>query len=151
MNCEHCKELLPGLERAELASEQLAAVATHVHGCASCAQAAVALRELNALLDIEAQPSPGLRQQVLTRLQQEAASDNATLRPAATLSSLFASLWPSRPLGAFSYSLALVVCGMFSGQLLPAGTLIGADVADIPAERLVQLCRIPDLPLRDIL
>jgi hypothetical protein len=64
---------------------------------------------------------------------------------------LFASLWPSRPLGAFSYSFVLVLCGMFSGQLLPAGTLVGANVADIPAERLIQLCRIPDSPPRDIL
>lgn len=146
MNCEHCQELLPGLERAELPAEQHDAVTTHLRTCAACARMAVSLREMNALLDVEAVPSPGLRRQVLARLEQEAPRARA-----GTLSSLFASLWPSRPLGAFSYSFALVLCGMFSGQLLPAGTLVGANLAEIPAERLVQLCPIPDTPPRAIL
>ncbi len=145
MNCEHCQELLPGHERAELSPEQQAAVTAHLQTCAVCMRAAVLLRELNVLLDIEAQASPGLRRQVLARLEQEVGQRGT----ASSLAALFMSLWPSKPLGAFSYSLALVLCGMFSGQLLPLAT--GADVADIPAERLVQLCQVPDAPPRDIL
>lgn len=81
-------------------------------------------------------PSPGLRRQVLARLDQE-----STLgRPfAATLAGLFARLWPSRPVGAFSYSLVLVLAGMFSGQLLPLGV-------DSTADNPYQLCPVPGGP-----
>ncbi len=144
MNCEHCQELLPGYEQAELSPDMQAAVTVHLQTCAACTQAAVALRELNALLDVETVASPGLRRQVLARLEQEAGQ-----RKGLSLATLFTSLWPSKPLGAFSYSLALVLCGMFSGQLLPLAA--NADLADIPAERLVQLCPVPDGPRRDIL
>jgi anti-sigma factor RsiW len=147
MNCEHCRELLPGHERAELSPElsadQHAAVSAHLQTCATCAKAALALRELNALLDTEVQPSPGLRTQVLARLQQETAGSR-TGAPSG-LSTLFMAWWPSRPIGAFGYSLALVLCGMLSGQLLPLGA------ADIPPERLYQLCPVPDAPSRDVL
>jgi anti-sigma factor RsiW len=151
MNCEHCRELLPGHERAELSPElarelspdQQAAVSAHLQTCATCAKAALALRELNVLLDTDVQPSPGLRTQVLARLQQEAAGNRTGAL--SSLSTLFMALWPSRPIGAFSYSLALVLCGMLSGQLLPLGA------ADIPPERLYQLCPVPDAPPRDIL
>src|SRR5688572_21007899 len=110
MNCEHCQELLHARARAELSPALQAQVAAHVQTCADCARAGATLQQLDALLDTEVEPSPGLRRQVLARLEQEDA------RPAASFASLFAALWPSRPLGAFSYSLALVLCGVFGGQ-----------------------------------
>jgi hypothetical protein len=148
MNCEHCQESFLARERGELEPEVLRAVAAHVRGCATCARAEATLHEFNTLLDAEVAPSPGLRGQVLAHLEQEAAQRKAPVASGFT-SVWFASVWPSRPLGAFSYSLALVLCGVFGGQLLPLGT--GANVADIPAERLYQLCAVPAPPARDIL
>ena len=146
MNCEHCRELLPARERGELTPELASALDAHVQGCASCARADAALRALNTLLDVDVTPSPGLRRRVLAQLEQETAQYKA---PVAAFATWFARVWPSRPLGAFSYSLALVLCGVFGGQLLPGGA--GANVAEIPAERLYQLCAVPAPPPRDIL
>lgn len=155
MNCNDCQELLPGLDRAELSAALHAELGAHLRACEACARAHAALRELASLLDNEAIPSPALRAQVLARLQHEAGTRKVlTAVPAPRWSSWFAALWPSRPLGAFSYSLALVLCGVFSGQLLPPGSLgVGTnpDTAAIPAERLVQLCAVPDQNVNDIL
>jgi hypothetical protein len=132
MNCEHCQELLHQLHGREATdSPELQA---HVEGCADCAAVAASLRTLGSLLDAELTPSPGLRRQVLARAEQETPRSFAAL---------FAQLWSSRPVGAFSYSLALVLVGMFSGHLLPTGT--GA----VPAE--YQLCPVPDGRPRDTL
>lgn len=139
MNCDYCQELLHARERGELPPDMQATLSAHLHGCAGCTRAALALRELNELLDAEVAASPGLRRQVLARLERDAALRGI---PATTFGAWFARLWPSRPLGAFSYSLALVLCGMFGGQLVP-GTF-GNDPAALPA--LYQLCPVPDGP-----
>ena len=149
MNCEHCQELLPARERGELDAGSASAVSAHLRECAACGDAEAALRALHSLLDTEVRPSPGLRAQVLARLEQEGAQQRRQAAPAGFLAAGFAKLWPSRPLGAFSYSLALLLCGVFGGQLLPGGA--GDNVADIPAERLYQLCAVPAPPTRDIL
>ncbi|MDY6982371.1 MAG: hypothetical protein SV422_04735 [Pseudomonadota bacterium] len=143
MNCDHCQDLLHARERGELSPDMSpdvhTALAAHVHECADCARADASLRELNALLDAEVVPSPGLRRQVLARLEQEAALRSTAVT---AFGLWFARLWPSRPLGAFSYSLALVLCGMFGGQLLPA---FGTD-ANVAQEGLYHLCPVPDGP-----
>ncbi|MGV3592026.1 MAG: anti-sigma factor family protein [Gammaproteobacteria bacterium] len=144
MNCDHCQELLHARERGELPGEMHAALATHLRGCADCTRADLALRELNELLDAEVVASPGLRRQVLARLEQDVALRGI---PATAFGAWFTRLWPSRPLGAFSYSLALVLCGMFGGQLLPGA--FGNDPAARPA--LYQLCPVPDGPGTPIL
>jgi anti-sigma factor RsiW len=143
MNCEHCQELLPVRERGELPSELQDEVAAHLLACADCARVSTELRALNALLDVEMTPAPDLRRRTLARLAQA-----GTRQAVPPVAALFAKVWPSRPLGAFSYSLALVLFGMFSGQLLPG---VGANLADIPAERLYQLCAVPEPPPRAIL
>jgi anti-sigma factor RsiW len=139
MNCEHCQELLHARDTAGAASalspEAAAGVAAHLQTCADCSAVSASLRALGTLLDAELTPSSGLRRQVLARLEQEA--------PTRSFAALFAQLWAARPIGAFSYSLALVLVGMFSGQLLPA------DTAAVPAE--YQLCPVPDGPPRTTL
>ena len=138
MNCEHCQELLHALhapDPAEASPEARTAVAAHLETCATCAGLDASLRALGPLLDTELAPSPGLRRQVLARLEQEV--------PARSFAALFAQLWAARPVGAFSYSLALVLVGMFSGQLLPMNS------AAAPAE--YQLCPVPEGPLRNTL
>ena len=145
MNCEQCQELLSAHERAELSPQIQTEVVAHLQICATCGQAHAALQQLHALLDAEIAPSPTLRQRVLTRLAAEATPPHT---PTAVFGALFARLWPSRPLGAFSYSLALVLCGVFGGQLLPGA---GSDLADLPAERLYQLCAVPAGPPPEIL
>lgn len=144
MNCDHCQDLLHARERGELPPDVHAALAAHLHECADCARADASLRELNVLLDVQVAASPGLRRQVLARLEQEAAPRST---PVTAFGLWFARLWPSRPLGAFSYSLALVLCGMFGGQLLPA---FGTDV-NAAQERIYQLCPVPDGPATAIL
>lgn len=140
MNCEYCQELLHTRERGGLPPETQAPLAAHLHDCADCKRAAGALHDLQALLDQEVDASPGLRSQVLARLDREHVLRRA---PTTAFGAWFARLWPSRPLGAFSYSLALVLCGMFGGQLLP---VLGTDVSGVSAERLYQLCPVPDGP-----
>jgi hypothetical protein len=141
MNCEHCQELLHEVHggdaetSAETSAELRASVAAHLKTCADCAAVSASLRELGTLLDAELTPSSGLRRQVLARLEQEV--------PARSFATLFMQLWASRPVGAFSYSLALVLVGMFSGQLLPTQT------AAVPAE--YQLCPVPEGPPRTTL
>lgn len=141
MNCEHCQELLHQLHGRDadaspaLFSEQQANIATHLKSCANCAAVSASLRTLGTLLDAELTPAPGLRRQVLARLEQEV--------PARSFAALFTQLWSSRPIGAFSYSLALVLVGMFSGHLLPMNT------AAVEAE--YQLCPVPDRPPSDTL
>lgn len=142
MNCDHCQELLHARERDELPSELLTTLATHLQDCADCANADRSLRELQALLDTGVAPSPGLRRRVLARLELEAAQRHA---PASAFGLWFTKLWPSRPLGAFGYSLVLVLCGMFGGQLLPFGPGASAQ------ERIYQLCPVPDGPGTTIL
>ncbi len=133
MNCEHCQELLHGRDSTE-SPELRAALAAHLQSCTACAAVEASLAELGVLLDTELTPSAGLRRQVLARLEQEGAQPKA----ATSFAALFAQLWSSRPLGAFSYSLALVLVGMFSGQLLPTNT------AAVSAE--YQLCPVPEGP-----
>lgn len=142
MNCEHCQELLPLRARGELPPDTEGAVAAHLRGCAACAQAASALGELQALLDVEVRPSSGLRRKVLASLEREAAQ----LAPAASFTTLLAKLWQQRPLGSFGYSLALVLGGMFGGQLLPF-----ASVADSGSAAQYQLCPVPEAPGGNIL
>lgn len=143
MNCDHCQELLHARERTELTPDLRTALAAHLHECIDCARADASLRELQALLDVDVAPSPGLRRQVLARLEREAAQRSA---PVTAFAAWFTKLWPSRPLGAFSYSLALVLCGMFGGQLLPG---FGPDTN--AQERIYQLCPVPDGPGTTIL
>lgn len=149
MNCEHYRELLPARARAELPPGLQQEVAAHLRTCAACARADESLHELNMLLDREVEPSPGLRRQVLARLDEEAARRAAPIAGfAAWCANGFARLWPTRPLGAFSYSLALVLCGMFGGQLLPgAASGLGGSAADSQ----YQLCPVPDRASPDIL
>jgi hypothetical protein len=142
MNCEHCQELLHelhGRDTAEAApehsAEQRAGVAAHLRTCVDCSAVSASLHALGTLLDAELAPSSGLRRQVLARLEQEV--------PARSFTALFTQLWAARPVGAFSYSLALVLVGMFSGHLLPT------DTAAVPAE--YQLCPVPEGPPRTTL
>jgi hypothetical protein len=138
MNCEHCQELLHALhgrDAADASPEVRTLVDAHLKTCAACASADASLRAIGPLLDSELAPSPGLRRQVLARLEQEA--------PARSFAALLTQLWAARPVGAFSYSLALVLVGMFSGQLLPTDTAVAA------AE--YQLCPVPDGPPRNTL
>jgi hypothetical protein len=126
MNCEHCQELLHQGRGADAAPE----LRLHLQSCADCAAVSASLRTIGGLLDAELTPSSGLRRQVLARLEQEV--------PTRSFATLFALLWSSRPVGAFSYSLALVLVGMFSGHLLPTDTSA--------AETEYQLCPLPDRP-----
>src|SRR5690242_263240 len=133
MNCEHCQELLHQLHGRD--ADESPELQAHLQGCADCTAVSASLRTLGSLLDAELTPSSGLRRQVLARIEQEA--------PARSFAALFTQLWSSRPIGAFSYSLALVLVGMLSGHLLPS------DTAATPAE--YQLCPVPDGPPRDTL
>lgn len=140
MNCEHCQELLHGLhelhhDAAQAASEESALITAHLQTCVDCARLDASLRALVPLLDAELSPSPGLRRQVLARLEQEV--------PTRSFAALFTQLWAARPVGTFSYSLAMVLVGMFSGQLLPTNTAVSA------AE--YQLCPVPEGPPRNTL
>ncbi len=131
MNCEHCQELLHQLHGRD--ADESPELQLHLKGCADCAAVSASLRTLGTLLDAELTPSSGLRRQVLARLEQEV--------PARSFTALFTQLWSSRPIGAFSYSLALVLVGMFSGHLLPTNTTA--------AEVEYQLCPLPDRPPSD--
>lgn len=135
MNCEHCQELLHQLQGRD--ADESPELQLHLKGCADCAAVSATLRTLGTLLDslvnTELTPSSGLRRQVLARLEQEA--------PSRSFAALFTQLWSSRPIGAFSYSLALVLVGMFSGHLLPANTTA--------AEVEYALCPLPDRPPSD--
>jgi anti-sigma factor RsiW len=155
MNCEHCKAALVEYCRNELPADTQAQVTGHLATCTGCSTELAALRQLGALLDTEEQPSPRLRANFLARLEEASRTGVPVQTATRGLATLFRELWPSRPLGAFSYSLALVVCGMVSGQLLPPGSLGLGTTAQfsnrIPAEQLIQLCAVPAPQANDFL
>jgi hypothetical protein len=147
MNCTHCQSLLTDHDRNTLPAATRAEVDLHLQHCAVCAEALAALREVNRLLDVELQPSPQLRQTFLAGLRQYGGAPSAPGHSTGSaIARLFQAWWPSRPLGAFSYSAALLLCGVLSGQLLPQalpGSGAADIAADIPRERLIQLCAVP--------
>lgn len=138
MNCENCRALLPEHLRSALAADLAAEVLSHLHNCPNCRAEHAALQHINALLDIETQPSAQLRQNFMARLQ--------LLPPPRRVAELFRTWWPSRPIGAFSYSAALLLCGVIGGQWLPlvGPTSMAAAFGDnLGGDRLVQLCAVP--------
>lgn len=68
---------------------------------------------------------PTTAQTTTTLHEQSASAKSAPVRtmPTFSLGGLFRVLWPTRPLGAFSYSTALLFMGLLGGQLLPPGAL----------------------------
>jgi hypothetical protein len=109
------------------------------------------LRELQELLDREQQPSASARVRFLAKLQQQIDEQQTIVAspPPNRLITLFQSWWPAQPIGAFSYSAALLVVGLFTGQLLPPRSFgIGMDEKQLARQELngarsIQLCSVP--------
>lgn len=148
MFCENAGPLLVEYQRNALAATEQAALAAHLQQCAQCSRELAALQQLGSLLDREQQPSPQARARFMVQLRQETQrADN--VRPALLV--WLQQWWAARPLGAFSYSAALVVAGVLSGQMLPPHSLgIGPQqpmVESSPTpDRLIQLCAVPPAP-----
>jgi hypothetical protein len=116
------------------------------------------LRELQVLLDREQEPSASARSRFMAKLQQHLNEPQAVASPQPNrLVAWFQSWWPAQPIGAVSYSAALLAVGLLAGQLLPPRSLgIGMDAAqlarqDLSGERLIQLCNVPPPPADSLL
>lgn len=146
MLCDHAALLRVDYQRNSLSATDHAELSAHLQQCEHCQREFAAMQQMNALLDREQQPSPQARTRFLAQLQQE----TAAVRPGPL--AWLQQWWSSRPLGAFSYSAALLVAGVLSGQLLPPHSLgIGPQMAEVNAERLVQLCAVPPPPFDPVL
>src|SRR5690606_9714519 len=114
-NCTQCREIL-GMGRRESASpDERSALQAHLAQCPACAREAARLEQLFTLLDHQEQPPPtlatGFAARTTTTLHEQSASaKSAPVRtmPTFSLGGLFRALWPTRPLGAFSYSTAVL-------------------------------------------
>ncbi|HWK54600.1 MAG TPA: hypothetical protein VNR18_09530 [Hyphomicrobiales bacterium] len=143
MNCTQCREILSSGHPEERASpDTCSTLQAHLAQCPACTHEAAQLEQLFALLDYQEQPSPALAAGFAVRLGQAGTASPGTaytavpleqttaprpgpapIKSAAPFSGLFRMLWPTRPLGAFSYSTALLCVGLLGGQLLPPGAL----------------------------
>jgi anti-sigma factor RsiW len=147
MNCKQCSELLLDYNRGELPADTRLTVAGHLSTCDLCAAEVARLQSLDALLDRTEQPSSGFRENFQARLAAEIAQTGRSLRhelPPRT--GLFQTLWPARPFAAVCYSVALLACGLVSGQLLPPATLgITNNFVDQENSQrdIPQICSVP--------
>jgi anti-sigma factor RsiW len=149
MLCENAGLLLVDYQHNRLAPTEHAALSLHLQQCEHCRAELVTLQQLNLLLDREEQPSPLARARFTAQLQQAASRSNSASRPGFAL--WLQSWWSARPFGAFSYSAALLVAGILSGQSLPPHSLgIGPQPPlaerNLSSERLIQLCAVPAPP-----
>lgn len=99
------------------------------------------LQELEQLLAREQEPSPLARARFLAALQQEAQHQMQT--NGNPVIGFFRSLWPARPVWGFGYSAALLVLGLFAGQLLPPHSFGMGPQVTASAARAVELCLVP--------
>ena len=148
MHCEQASALLVDYQRNELAASERSSLALHLQQCKHCSSELQSLLAISQLLDYEQQPSPQARERFLARLQQTAGSTSSNAGVQSGMVGWFQQLWLARPLAAFSYSAALLVVGLLSGQLLPPHALgVGPQVEQKPdAARIVQLCAAPTAP-----
>ena len=155
MNCTQCSELLVNYSRNALPAHSRAEVSSHLPGCSSCSAEFARLQELEFLLDTTEQPSARLQENFQARLTAEMVRTTCAPQPKLrSWSGLFQTLWPSRPFAATCYSVALLACGLISGQLLPPSTL--GFAGDYTAQRTgtgnaAQICSIPGSANNEVL
>ncbi len=133
LNCDQMEQLLPEYLQGTLSPAQTAEVEKHCEHCANCAQDIVMWKQL-AMLP-EDKPSAESRQRFeamlhaysegtsaiqsrLTNTSSELASTPANIRmsrPAVTKPSWNFFEWLRSPLGAFAWSTALLLIGVFAG------------------------------------
>jgi anti-sigma factor RsiW len=166
MNCEHYQTLFSDYERNALGAQAAQDLSAHLQTCEHCAAMLASVQQLRQLLDIQHTPSPGAEARFRARLQREgllvppqkasAAITSGSRSFAAVMQQWWHKYWPSQPLGAFSYSVALLVMGLAGGQYLPARSFgFGADPGqlaeqNLSRERLIQLCNVPPQPALNI-
>jgi anti-sigma factor RsiW len=145
LNCEQMEQLLPDYLQGALSPAQSAEVDQHCEGCASCAQDIVMWKQL-ATLPAE-KPSVDSRQRFEAMLHAYSATAaetaahvravaNATQQPAAVKPPWNFLEWLRSPLGAFAWSAALLLIGLYAGTHIGSRTTIqGSDeLASLHAE-----------------
>jgi anti-sigma-K factor RskA len=122
VNCEQMDRLLPDYLQGALSSAQAAEVEQHCEHCANCAQDIVIWKQL-AMLP-EEKPSAESRQRFEAMLHAYSAtaseiapahSNARPSRPVATKPSWNFLEWLRSPMGAVSWSAALLIIGLFVG------------------------------------
>lgn len=136
MNCNECQSNFTALSKGRLDAALRRDVEAHLQDCATCAAAHAQTMAMFQELDRQEQPSVLLENRfrgVLALAASEAGDKHgrftahtANSRQAAKAASTagsrqagwFSRFWPSRPVWAFAYSLALFFTGAAGGQLL---------------------------------
>jgi anti-sigma factor RsiW len=123
LKCEQMEQLLPDYLQGALSSAQAAEVEQHCEHCANCAQDIVMWKQL-AMLPAE-KPSAESRQRfdaILHAYSATTAETAAQVRsvahatqPASTKPSWNFLEWLRSPLGAFAWSAALLLIGLYAG------------------------------------
>jgi Putative zinc-finger len=130
MNCEQISEFLPDYLQGSLTGEPARQVEDHLLHCSTCS-ADVALWKKLAQLPAE-QPSPESRARFEAMLHAYqvgnlGAAEHTTPRASSALAPRVSPLsaafhWLRSPLGAFAWSLALLILGIFVGSRLTTAT-----------------------------
>jgi anti-sigma factor RsiW len=142
LNCEQMEKLLPDYLQSALSPAQAAEVEQHCEHCANCAQDIVMWKQL-AMLPAE-KPSAESRQRfeaMLHAYSSTAAETAAQVRAAASATQQSIAAKPSwnslewlrSPLGAFAWSAALLLIGLY------VGTHVGSRVTPQPNDELASL------------
>lgn len=135
MKCEQIAELLPDYLQGSLSPDQHRTVEVHLEQCADCSAEVAVWRKLS-LLPVE-QPSPLSRVRFEAMLQayqagrsNQPAGESAWRKRAS--SNFFH--WLRSPVGAFVWSAALLVVGVFAGLRLAGPKPPSPDIAEIEKE-----------------
>ena len=136
MKCKQISELLPDYLQESLSPDQHRTVEAHLKECADCSEEVAVWRKLS-LLPVE-QPSPMSRVRFEAMLQAYQAGrsnepeGNSLWRKRASSRNFFH--WLRSPLGAATWSAALLVIGIFAGLRMAAPKPPSPDIAEIQKE-----------------
>lgn len=153
INCEKCDEWQVAYFLNELSQAEQAQIKAHIQQCDSCRDKFEEMVVIFNALDeqVEQQPSPQLKQNFQTMLAAAIELKQSRVDKASKRLGWFLAFWPSRPVWACSYSLALLFSGMLLGHVLPQSSLglspseMSAnqlDYSNIPEDRLIQICAV---------
>jgi anti-sigma factor RsiW len=164
MSCEQAQQLLVQQQVDALSPLQHQQLTTHTTTCAACAAEAASWQQLALALQQQQQPSAAARVKFIAQLQSELTQQASPLTATAPVKTVkpttsawprfFQHLWPAQPMGAVSYSAALLTVGLLVGQLLPPRSLgVGIEnnelvFGPLQQERPIQLCSMPPAPPR---
>lgn len=121
MNCQRVQDNFIDYQDGSLPAEESAQLRTHLASCPTCQREWAALQEMTRKLDAlpEAEPSPRLRENfyaMLENAQREVDAPSPFALARSRIDRFFAALLPEQPAMQFAFALALLICGLLSGQ-----------------------------------